>query len=105
MTDERDPDIVNPDWTRPDDWPFEEDHNSPKWKRRMARSDRKLQLARDMYGFCECPECGVLHTALTCVCRGCGYRVPITDEQKAAWERRVTEELGDGAEFKPARRD
>jgi hypothetical protein len=103
MTDERDPDLVNPNWKRPDDWPFEEDHGSPKWDRRIKRTYRKADIGRQKWGFQTCPECGVMHTALTITCRGCGYQVPITEEQKAEAERLVTEELGDGSEFKPAR--
>lgn len=101
LTSERDPDLVNPDWERKDDWPFEEDWQSPKWKRRDKRTWRKIQIGRDLYGFATCPECRTDHTALTITCRGCGYQVPISDEQKAAVEKQLTEELGDGAEFGP----
>lgn len=30
------PDMENPTWKRPDDWPYEEDWNSPAWKQRNA---------------------------------------------------------------------
>ena len=99
---DRDPDLVNPDWDRKDDWPYEEDFNSPKWKRRMARSDRRIAIGRELFGFGKCPKCGVQHTALTITCRGCGYHPEISDEQRAAVERQITEEMGDGAEFGPA---
>jgi hypothetical protein len=104
-TDERDPDLVSPGWNRPDDWPYEEDHNSPKWQRRMRRIYRKSDIGRKKWGFHTCPKCEVMHTGMTLVCRGCGYTVPLTDEQKEEAERLVTEELGDGSEFAPARRD
>ena len=90
--DSRDPDLVNPAWWRPASWPYEEDHDSPKWQRRMARMNRKLQLGRELYGFCTCPECGVMHTGLTVVCRSCGHAVKVTDAQRAVVERRIAEE-------------
>lgn len=104
-TDERDPDLVNLDWKRPDDWPFEEDHDSPRWRRRLARGQRKCQIGREKWGFHTCPECDVMHTGMTLVCRGCGYTVKLTDEQRMEAEQLVVEELGDGSEFKPASRD
>ena len=101
-TDERDPDLVNPDWQRPDDWPWEEDHDSPKWKRRWSRIQRRIQIGRKKYGFSVCPECEVMHTGLTVTCRGCGHKAEITDEMTAAVDAQLVEELGDGSEFASA---
>ncbi len=102
--DERDPDLVslNSSWQRKSDWPFEEDFQSPKWHRRSKRSDRKVQIGRELYGFVTCPECGVMHTAPTVSCRGCGHKAEITEERRAFVEEQVTKELGDGSEFKYA---
>ena len=70
----RNPDDVNPNWERPDDWPFPEDWNSASWKKRMAEIERKVAAKRERYGFVECPKCGCAHTTKTLMCRECGWR-------------------------------
>lgn len=70
----RDPDIVNPGWKRHDDWQYEEDWNSPRWRRKIAKIDKQIGQNRKDYGFIECPKCATIHTGLTLSCRECEYK-------------------------------
>ena len=81
---ERNPDDINPNWTRSDDWPFPEDFLSVNWKKRVAESDRRVREYREKYGFIYCPICGTGHTCKTVFCRGCEYKVPFTKETEHA---------------------
>jgi hypothetical protein len=67
----------DPDYVRPEDWPYEEDWGSPKWEERMKKSRAKTAARRQKYGFGKCPECGAVHTNLTVTCRECGYQPEI----------------------------
>lgn len=77
MAEERDPDLVNPDWKRPADWKGAADWNSPAWKRMMDESYRKIAVAREQFGFVKCPKCGCAHTGKTMTCRECEFRIDI----------------------------
>ncbi len=68
-----DPDKVNPNWVRPSDWNFEEDWNSPAWRRRMESMEKKAREKRDKHGFLVCPNCNTGHTNKTLCCRECKY--------------------------------
>jgi hypothetical protein len=70
----RDPDLVNPSWERPPDWPYEADWDSPAWKRARDESEQRIVEARREYGFSVCPACHTAHTSKTVVCRECGHR-------------------------------
>jgi hypothetical protein len=71
----RDPDLCNPGWVRPDNWFYEEDWDSPAWRRRIAENRRKIQEFIDEFGFTKCPECGTGHTAKTLCCRNCEFTI------------------------------
>lgn len=66
-------DKVNPRWARPENWQYEEDWNSPAWKRRMAAVHEKVAADREAHGFSDCPKCACRHTSRTLVCRECGH--------------------------------
>ena len=78
----RNPDLVNPGWERPSDWPYEEDWGSPAWKRRMAETHAASMKLREEHGFLDCPKCRVFHTAKTLACRVCDYRVLLPSKEK-----------------------
>jgi hypothetical protein len=71
---ERDSQLVNPNWKRPDDWPYEADFDSSAWKRRMREIQNEVQLRREKFGFVTCPQCETGHTGKTLSCRGCEYK-------------------------------
>lgn len=71
---ERNKELVNPDWKRPDDWPYEEDWDSPAWEARMKKLEEKIKIRRENYGFITCPKCGTDHTGKTLTCRNCEFR-------------------------------
>jgi hypothetical protein len=76
----RDPDLVNPGWERPPDWKWDEDWNSPKWKRKMAVIEANGAQRRLKFGFIYCPACKMGHTNYTITCRNCGHQATIPDD-------------------------
>lgn len=68
---------INPEWKRPNDWPYEEDWNSPAWKAIMKEAENRSRAKREKFGFVWCPECKAGHTNKTICCRECNYKVEI----------------------------
>ncbi len=71
----RDPDDVNPNWIRPELWPFKEDWDSPNWRKKIKLIDRMVHMRTEQYGFLICPLCKFEHDTRTLVCRFCSYRL------------------------------
>jgi len=67
-------DLINPDWHRPNDWPYKEDWGSPAWKRRMIEVHKNISQRQRNNGFICCPVCNTLHTTHTLMCRECQYQ-------------------------------
>lgn len=70
----RDPDDVNPNWNRPELWPFKEDWDSPNWRKKIKSIEHMVYMRTEQYGFLICPFCKFKQNAKTFVCRFCGYR-------------------------------
>jgi hypothetical protein len=78
-----DPRNVNPDWLRPDDWPFDEDWGSEAWKDRVRMLERRSTMARARFGFASCPVCSARQPRRTLTCSSCLHRAILTHDQKS----------------------
>jgi len=62
---------TNPNWTRPDNW---------KWEDRMNVMWASIAARNEKHGFIVCPQCDTEHTRKTVSCRECEHKVEVSNE-------------------------